>query len=359
MKSYFRTEIAGMEGYVPGEQPKLENLCKLNTNENAFPPSPAVKRAIAELDWERLRRYPDPLADALRDKIAEVFGLKRENVIAGNGSDDILTMVFRCFTSPELPMACLYPTYSLYPELAKMQGAAVIPVPLAPRTFELPGDLLKRVEKANLLIITRPNAPTGNSFPLETMRELCRNFDGVVLFDEAYADFADDNCMEFVKEFPNVIVSRTFSKSYALAGLRLGFAVGSPELIAGMFKVKDSYNLDRMTQALGLAAFSDRAYLKECSEKIRTISQSGLKISVFRWFRRRQTSSLRRRRTVTESVASGRCGTVRSSCGTSGGRRRGITSGSQSARRRRWTASSPPCGKSMRIRAQTDAIQLP
>lgn len=106
----------------PGEQPKLENLCKLNTNENAFPPSPAVKRAIAELDWERLRRYPDPLADALRDKIAEVFGLKRENVIAGNGSDDILTMVFRCFTSPELPMACLYPTYSLYPELAKMQG---------------------------------------------------------------------------------------------------------------------------------------------------------------------------------------------------------------------------------------------
>ena len=168
-------------------------------------------------------------------------------------------------------MACLYPTYSLYPELAKMQGAAVIPVPLAPRTFELPGDLLKRVEKANLLIITRPNAPTGNSFPLETMRELCRNFDGVVLFDEAYADFADDNCMEFVKEFPNVIVSRTFSKSYALAGLRLGFAVGSPELIAGMFKVKDSYNLDRMTQALGLAAFSDRACLKECSEKIRTI----------------------------------------------------------------------------------------
>lgn len=137
MKSYFRTEIAGMEGYVPGEQPKLENLCKLNTNENAFPPSPAVKRAIAELDWERLRRYPDPLADALRDKIAEVFGLKRENVIAGNGSDDILTMVFRCFTSPELPMACLYPTYSLYPELAKMQGAAVIPVPLAPRTIRI------------------------------------------------------------------------------------------------------------------------------------------------------------------------------------------------------------------------------
>ena len=269
MKSYFRTEIAGMEGYVPGEQPKLENLCKLNTNENAFPPSPAVKRAIAELDWERLRRYPDPLADALRDKIAEVFGLKRENVIAGNGSDDILTMVFRCFTSPELPMACLYPTYSLYPELAKMQGAAVIPVPLAPRTFELPGDLLKRVEKANLLIITRPNAPTGNSFPLETMRELCRNFDGVVLFDEAYADFADDNCMEFVKEFPNVIVSRTFSKSYALAGLRLGYAVGNPKVIEGLFKLKDSYNLDMLTQEIGRAAFADRDYLRECCEQVK------------------------------------------------------------------------------------------
>lgn len=271
MKSYFRKEIDGMTGYVPGEQPKIENLCKLNTNENAFPPSPRLKRTVAEFDWERLRRYPDPLADALRDRIAREYGAERANVIAGNGSDDILTMVFRCFTSPELPMACLYPTYSLYPELAKMQGARVIEVPLEAETFALPDDLAERVKEANLLIITRPNAPTGNSFPLESMRELCRNFDGVILFDEAYADFADDNCMELTKEFDNVIVSRTFSKSYSLAGLRLGFAVGNRELITGMFKVKDSYNLDRMTQELGLAAFDDRAYLAGCCEKIKAI----------------------------------------------------------------------------------------
>ncbi len=274
MKSYFRIEIDRMDGYVPGEQPRIDNLCKLNTNENAFPPSPRVKRALAEFDWERLRRYPDPLADALRDRIAQEFGVERDNVIAGNGSDDILTMLFRCFTSPELPLACLYPTYSLYPELAKMQGAQVIEIPLEPETFALPGDLLERAKGAkgaNLLIITRPNAPTGNSFPMETMREICRKFDGVVFFDEAYADFADDNCMGLAKEFDNVIVSRTFSKSYSLAGLRLGFAVGNPELIAGMFKVKDSYNLDRMTQALGFAAFDDREYLAECCEKVKSI----------------------------------------------------------------------------------------
>jgi len=269
MKSYFRAEIDKMDGYVPGEQPQMENLCKLNTNESAFPPSSGVKRALVEFDWERLRRYPDPMADTLRDRIAREFGVKRENVIAGNGSDDILTMVFRCFTSPELSLACLYPTYSLYPELAKMQGARVIPIPLEPGDFAMPDDLLEQAKGANLLIVARPNAPTGNSFPKAKMREICEKFDGVVFIDEAYADFADDDCMEFAKEFDNVIVSRTFSKSYSLAGLRLGFAVGHPALIAGMFKVKDSYNLDRLTQALGFAAFDDRAYLKACCEKVK------------------------------------------------------------------------------------------
>ncbi len=272
MKSYFRKEIDAMEGYVPGEQPKMENLCKLNTNENAFPPSPAVKEALASFDYGKLRRYPDPTADALRDRIAEEFGVARKNVIACNGSDDLLTMVFRSFTSPELAVACLHPTYSLYPELAKMQGAQVIPVVLdAEHDFALPENLLEQAQGANLLILTRPNAPTGNSFPLAAMREICRKFDGVVLFDEAYADFADDNCLELAKEFDNVIVSRTFSKSYALAGLRLGFAIGHEKLIEGLFKVKDSYNLDMLTQALGLAAFSDRAYLKKRCEEIKAI----------------------------------------------------------------------------------------
>ena len=250
MKSYFRPEIDAMSGYVPGEQPKMADLVKLNTNENPYPPSPKVREVLTNFPYERLRRYPDPMADALRD--------------------DILTMAFRCFTAPDRPLACLNPTYSLYPELAKMQGAPVIRIDLDPAAgFTMPENLLEQAEKANLLIITRPNAPTGNSFPFEFMREICRNFDGVVLFDEAYADFADDNCMELAKEFDNVLVSRTFSKSYSLAGLRLGFAVGNATLIHGMFKVKDSYNLDMLTQELARAAFADQRYMKENAARIR------------------------------------------------------------------------------------------
>ena len=149
-----------------------------------------------------------------------------------------------------------------------MQGAPVIRIPLdESRGFALPENPLRYAAGANLLMIARPNAPTGNTFPLDAMRGICREFDGVVVFDEAYADFADDNCMALAREFDNVLVSRTFSKSYALAGLRLGYAVGHAELIAGLLKLKDSYNLDRLTQTLGLAAYQDEAYLeKRCAD---------------------------------------------------------------------------------------------
>ncbi len=269
MKSYFRPEIDAMSGYTPGEQPKVANLIKLNTNENPYPPSPRVREALQAADYARLRLYPDPAADALRDAVAAEFKVARENVIAGNGSDDILTMAFRAFTSPSKPVACPDPTYSLYPELAKMQGAPVIRIALDPVDFSLPADLLARAAKANLLVIARPNAPTGNSFDRKLMEKFCREFDGVVMFDEAYADFAEDDCMEFARRFDNVLVSRTFSKSYSLAGLRLGFAVGAAPLIAGLMKLKDSYNLDRLTQALGLAAFLDRPYLRDCCARVK------------------------------------------------------------------------------------------
>lgn len=269
MKSYFRPEIDAMAGYVPGEQPKMANLVKLNTNENPYPASPRVREVIAGFDHAKLRRYPEPMADTLRDEIAGVLGVKRENIIAGNGSDDILTMTFRAFTAPDRPLACLDPTYSLYFELAKMQGAPVIRIGLDPEDFSMPENLLEQAADANLLIITRPNAPTGNSFDRERMRDICRKFDGIVFFDEAYADFAEDNCMEFATEFDNVIVSRTFSKSYSLAGLRLGYAVGNPEVIGGLFKLKDSYNLDMLTQEIGRAAFADRDYLRECCEQVK------------------------------------------------------------------------------------------
>ena len=269
MKSYFRPAIDAIAGYTPGEQPKISNLIKLNTNENPYPPSPAVAEALRTLDVERLRRYPDPTADALRDAVAAHWHVKRENVICGNGSDDLLTMIFRAFTSPGRPVAVLDPSYSLYPVLAAMQEAPVIRIPLARGNFELEVDPAEAAKGANLAMLTRPNAPTGNSLPRATVENFCRDFDGVVTIDEAYADFADDDCVEFATKFDNVLVMRTFSKSYSLAGTRLGYAIGAPALIDGLMKLKDSYNLDMLTQTVGLAAFKDQSTLQKHIAMIR------------------------------------------------------------------------------------------
>jgi histidinol-phosphate aminotransferase len=269
MKNYFNPAIAAMAGYVPGEQPKIANLIKLNTNENPYPPSPRVVEAMQKFDYARLRRYPDPMFDALRDAVAKRNGVKRENVVCGNGSDDILTMTFRAFTSPENPLACLWPTYSLYNILAEMQSAPVKHVLLDKETFAFPENALEQAEGANLFIITRPNAPTGNTVDKAVVREICAKFDGVVMFDEAYADFADDNCMDLAREFDNVLVSRTFSKSYSLAGIRMGYAVGHADLIDGLLKLKDSYNVDMIDQVVSLAAYEDEAYLLENCAKVK------------------------------------------------------------------------------------------
>ena len=269
MKTHFRPAIDALAGYTPGEQPKMNRLVKLNTNENPYPPSPLIAEALKAFSLENLHRYPDPTADALRDDIAARYGVKRENVICGNGSDDLLTMTFRAFTDPERPVAVLDPSYSLYPVLAAMQEAPVIRMPLDPETFELKRPLEELAKGANLVMLTRPNAPTGNSLPREEVERFCANFDGVVAIDEAYADFADDNCMEFAKKFDNVLVMRTFSKSYSLAGLRLGYAVGDAALIDGLMKLKDSYNVDMLTQIVGRAAFNDTRTLAEHTSAIR------------------------------------------------------------------------------------------
>jgi len=268
-KSYFRPEIDALAGYVPGEQPKMPDLVKINTNENPYPPSAKVMEALKHFDSASLRLYPDPTADGLRKAVAERYGVAMENVIAGNGSDDLLTMIFRAFTSPERSVAVLEPSYSLYPVLAAMQGAEVIRIPLNKGDFTLPEDFLKRAEGANLLMIARPNAPTGNVIPKAKMVEICRAFDGIVGIDEAYADFADDNCMDLAVRLPNVIVMRTFSKSYSMAGMRLGYAVAEASVIDGLMKLKDSYNVDRITQTLGLAAFLDTEHLAHCCARIR------------------------------------------------------------------------------------------
>lgn len=266
--SYFRPEIDNMGGYTPGEQPKMANLLKLNTNESPFPPSPSVAETLKNFDCEKLRLYPDPTADEVREIIAGMFGLTKDYVIAGNGSDDILTISMRCFASADKPAACLWPSYSLYPTLAGLQGAECIKINLT-ENFELPVDLLAQAKNANILFIARPNAPIGNSFPRALMAEICREFKGIVLIDEAYVDFATDSCVDFVKEFPNVIISRTFSKSRNLAGLRFGFALANPKIIEGMMKMKDSYNVPMLTQAVAAATLRDPAYFADCVAKIR------------------------------------------------------------------------------------------
>ena len=263
MKNHFRPAIDALAGYAPGEQPRTNRTVKLNTNEDPYPPSPRIAEALKTFPLENLRRYPDPTADALRGDIAARWGVKRENVICGNGSMDILTMIFRAFTDPQRPAALLDPCYSLYPVLAAMQEAPVIRMPLDSETFELKRPLEELAKDANLVVLTRPNAPTGTSVAREEVERFCAGFDGIVAIDEAYADFADDHCMEFAKKFNNVLVLRTFSKSYALAGLRLGYAVGDAGLIDGLIKLKDSYNVDMLTQIVGRAAFNDTATLAE------------------------------------------------------------------------------------------------
>ncbi len=265
-----RPVIAGMSGYVPGEQPKWTKIIKLNTNENPYPPTPHLKSAVTDEVLEHLRLYPDPVAQTLREEIAEFHGVTPEQVITANGSDDILTILARCFLDETHPLAMPVPTYSLYKTLAELQSAPIITVPLEKENnFALPADFVEKIQGASIVMMARPNAPTGNSYALEQMENLCANFSGAVLFDEAYADFADDNCDSFLKKYPNVIVSRTFSKSRSLAGIRFGYALAQPEIITEMMKVKDSYNVNAMTQLFALASFRDKAYLAETSSKVK------------------------------------------------------------------------------------------
>ena len=268
MSNYARNAIRAMSGYVPGEQPKDRRYIKLNTTENPYPPSPAVAAALHDFDPTRLLLYPDPEACELRKVAAAQAGVTAECVLCGNGSDDLLTIAARTFVDQGGALAHVDPSYSLYPVLAQLQGARATVVPLD-ADFNLSPDAARQAAGATLFLIARPNAPTGNAFPLESMHALCRTFPGIVWIDEAYVDFADDDCLAFVRQYPNVVVSRTFSKSYSLAGLRLGIAYAAPALITEMVKVKDSYNVSMLTQVVGLAALKDRDGMRANAERIR------------------------------------------------------------------------------------------
>jgi len=258
-----------MQGYVPGEQPQDRRYIKLNTNENPYPPSPRVLEALRRSITEDLRLYPDPLATELRNKAAEVYGVSADRIIAGNGSDDLLSMLFRaCIENGEsASVAYPVPTYSLYDTLAQIQGAT-------PKTTHFPPDFALPVEallaqNARLTIVCNPNSPSGTLAPVSTIEHLARRTKGLVIVDEAYVDFARESALPLLASYTNVVVLRTFSKSFSLAGMRIGLGFGSREVIDQLNKVKDSYNLDRMSLVAAHAALEDCAWMQANVAKVR------------------------------------------------------------------------------------------
>jgi histidinol-phosphate aminotransferase len=263
-----RPTIAKMSGYTPGEQPAAGvKVVKLNTNENPYPPSPRVMDVLRGFDPEALRRYPHPTADPFRDAVAKLHGLSRDHVLAGNGSDDILSIALRTYVGAGEIIAWPDPTYSLYPVLAEIADTKIVSVPWEPG-WRLPTRALLATG-ARAIFFANPNAPSGTVVAASDVAGLAQQFDGLVLVDEAYADFAGTDCVELLADCPNVIISRTLSKGYALCGIRLGYALAAPAVIAELMKVKDSYNCNAMAIEAGKAAIEDRAYSQNTWEVIR------------------------------------------------------------------------------------------
>jgi histidinol-phosphate aminotransferase len=276
-----RPLVRRLRPYVPGEQPKIKGLIKLNTNENPYPPSPRVLAAVRAAVDGRLRLYPNPTAQLLREKLARLHDCQPENIIVGNGSDELLAMAVRAFVEPKVGQASrlsragrrpasrfskslvqfFTPSYSLYPVLAEIHGAAINAVPLS-TDFSIPSLASLRGAqqwdfRAALTLVTTPNAPSGHGCSTAQLEELCRAQRGVVVLDEAYVDFARENALALALRYPNVLVARTFSKGYSLCSQRVGYFVGHPALIAALQKIRDSYNVNGLGQIAALATLDD------------------------------------------------------------------------------------------------------
>ena len=260
-----------LEAYTPGEQPKAKNVVKLNTNENPYLPSPKCTEVLKDYDLDALRRYPDPVFSALRTRIAKMWKTVPERVFVGNGSDEILTLAAKAFVEDEEAIGSLDPSYSLYRTLAAIRNVPFVPSPLAADfTWQKPV-LEAEGKKVSLFLLTNPNAPTGTVTPVDTISAFARKFKGVVIVDEAYADFAKTNCVSLAtdRKNRNLIVMRTFSKSFSLAGLRVGYCIGPEDLIDALYKVKDSYNVDSLAQSVALAALNDLPWMKGNAAKVK------------------------------------------------------------------------------------------
>jgi len=265
MDMLIKKSVRVMQGYVPGEQSRERGIVKLNTNENPYPASPLVARALRSIAVKELRLYPEPTALKLRRRIAKVHGCSVDNVFVGNGSDEILALCTRAFVEDNGSIGFFNPSYSLYPVLAASRNVPTRPVELS-RDF---GWHMPARYNTSLFFLTHPNAPTGMLYGKSVVQRFCKRMKGVVVLDEAYVDFSKEHCMDLALQLKNVIVVRTLSKAHSLAGLRMGYAVGPRELIAALFKLKDSYNTDIIAQYLALAALSDLSHMRGNVRRIR------------------------------------------------------------------------------------------
>lgn len=281
--TFARPNIAALAGYVPGEQPTDPAVIKLNTNENPYPPSPWVMQAVASITPEQLRRYPSPLANPFREAAGKVLGIGADHILATNGGDELLDLVFRAFVGERDRVGYFTPSYSLYPVLADIAAAHKAEVPYRPDWTMDVETMLQTFPK--LVLVTNPNAPSGTMVSPATLFGLAVGLaenGGVLVVDEAYTDFAPGSCLSLVARLPNLIILRSLSKGYSLAGMRFGFAIAQPGLIQELVKVKASYNVDAVSIAAATAAILDQDYARETWRKVG-------------WERERLTSELRRR----------------------------------------------------------------
>ncbi|MCD9021850.1 histidinol-phosphate transaminase [Cohnella silvisoli] len=269
MSKYWSELTASLVPYVPGEQPKDKRYIKLNTNESPYPPSPAVIAAIKSAANEDLRLYPDPTCEKLRQALAKYYGLTSDHIFVGNGSDEILAFAFPAFFSPEKPILFPDVTYTFYPVYTKLYGLTYETIPVDEQ-FNIEAEQYRRPNGG--IVIPNPNAPTTRYLPVDDLRVILEaNPDHVVIVDEAYVDFGGESAVSCIPEFPNILVVQTLSKSRSLAGLRVGMAMGHPDLIEGLNRIKNSFNsytLDRLAIAGAVAAIEDQDYFMETTRKI-------------------------------------------------------------------------------------------
>jgi histidinol-phosphate aminotransferase len=268
MTNYFRSNIDLMPAYTPSEQiePSVK-IIKLNSNENPYPPSPTVIEVLQNFDGELLRRYPNAFAQEFRQAVSKALGVPVDWIIAGIGSDELLSVVMRACAEPGRKVVYPVPTYVLYRTLTQMQAAESVEIPYS-EDYRLPLEELIAVN-GSVTFIASPNSPSGHMVPIDDLRKLATHLSGILAIDEAYVDFAEENALDLTQEFENVISLRTLSKGYSLAGVRLGFAIANPKLLSTLYKVKDSYNVNAIACAVGVAAMNDQAYKNACIEKIK------------------------------------------------------------------------------------------